>query len=113
MDKTERTRTEETEQTLAQAGREILQLARSELYLRMRFMDVALGSFVFLPDGQTVPAGTDGMPFIMRRSAWAGCSGETGTGSTGCVCTWYCTASSGICFPGREEKRDSGTWPAT
>ena len=61
MDKTERTRTEETEQTLAQAGREILQLARSELYLRMRFMDVALGSFVFLPDGQTVLAGTDGM----------------------------------------------------
>lgn len=41
-------------------GREILVLARNTLYLKMRFLDVALSSFVFSADTVTDPAGTDG-----------------------------------------------------
>lgn len=41
-------------------GREILVLARNALYLKMRFLDVALSSFVFAADTAADPAGTDG-----------------------------------------------------
>lgn len=41
-------------------GREILVLARNELYLKMRFLDVALSSFYFAADPAADPAGTDG-----------------------------------------------------
>lgn len=40
--------------------REILVNARNELYLRMRFMDVALSSFVFVADESMYRMGTDG-----------------------------------------------------
>ena len=33
-------------------GMEILRVARNELYLNMRFLDVALSSLQFVPDGQ-------------------------------------------------------------
>lgn len=43
--------------------REILQNARNELYLGMRFMDVALSSLAFLPDSRTSVWGCDGSIF--------------------------------------------------
>ena len=42
---------------------EILRNARSELYLGMRFMDVALSSVQFLPDSATATIGCDGSVF--------------------------------------------------
>ena len=42
-------------------GMEILRVARNELYLNMRFLDVALSSLQFVPDGQIRPIGTDGV----------------------------------------------------
>ena len=35
-------------------GMEILRVARNELYLNMRFLDVALSSLQFVPDGRSV-----------------------------------------------------------
>ena len=43
--------------------REILTNARNELYLSMRFFDVALSSLEFLPDGKTKSWGCDGKIF--------------------------------------------------
>ena len=41
-------------------GKDILVGARNELYLNMRFLDVALSSLALIPDGQIRGTGTDG-----------------------------------------------------
>ena len=53
---------QEKKETLSfvQIGMEILRVARNELYLNMRFLDVALSSLRFVPDGQIRGLGTDG-----------------------------------------------------
>lgn len=50
-------------ETLAEIGRDILVFTRNALYLQMRFLDVALSSFVYTMDLDAKPAGTDG--FVM------------------------------------------------
>ena len=42
-------------------GKEILELSRTELYLNLRFLDVALSSLAFVPDEKILGAGTDGL----------------------------------------------------
>ena len=42
-------------------GRKILAAARNELYLKMRFMDVALSSLIFVLDEGACGMGTDGL----------------------------------------------------
>lgn len=49
------------EEKLAQVGVRILGGARNELYVHMRFMDVALSSFQYVMDVRVEPAGTDGL----------------------------------------------------
>ena len=49
------------EAKLNQVSRRILASARGELYLRMRFLDVALSSLLFVPDIGTDGMGTDGL----------------------------------------------------
>ena len=53
---------QEKEETLSfvQIGMEILRVARNELYLNMRFLDVALSSFSYQMDGSIHGFGTDG-----------------------------------------------------
>lgn len=46
---------------LEEIGIAILQAARSELYMGMRFLDVALASFYYQMDGSTASFGTDGL----------------------------------------------------
>ncbi len=46
--------------------KEILQNARNELYLGLRFMDVALSALAFLPDGRTASWGCDGSIFYFQ-----------------------------------------------
>lgn len=43
-----------------EAGKDILMLSRKELYMKMRFLDVALSSFEFVPDEEIDLAGTEG-----------------------------------------------------
>ena len=51
---------EQAVERLAQIGREILGICRDELYFSMRFLDVALSSFVYTMDPEVSPFGTDG-----------------------------------------------------
>ena len=51
---------EQAAKRLEQIGREILSLCRDELYFSMRFLDVALSSFVYVMDAGVSPFGTDG-----------------------------------------------------
>ena len=50
----------EAAEKLQQIGSSILGAARDELYLGMRFLDVALSSFVYQMDPSVSPFGTDG-----------------------------------------------------
>ena len=50
----------EAAEKLQQIGSSILGVARDELYLGMRFLDVALSSFVYQMDPSVSPFGTDG-----------------------------------------------------
>ena len=52
-------------------GMEILRTARNELYLNMRFLDVALSSLRFVPDGQIRTLGTDGGNLYFQPDALA------------------------------------------
>ena len=45
---------QEAAQRLQDIGSSILRAARDELYLGMRFLDVALSSFIYQMDGQSV-----------------------------------------------------------
>lgn len=49
-----------TAEKLDMVGRQILMLSRNELYLKMRFLDVALSSFLFVMDESVQTIGTDG-----------------------------------------------------
>ncbi len=59
---------EEKEQGIAYAeiGADILRNARNELYLNMRFLDVALSSLALVPDGQIAGTATDGAALYFR-----------------------------------------------
>lgn len=48
---------------------DILKNARNELYLNMRFLDVALSSLVFMPDQQIQVSGTDGRYLFFQPDA--------------------------------------------
>ena len=48
---------------------DILRNARNELYLNMRFLDVALSSLAFVPDGQIAVTGTDGSTLFFQPDA--------------------------------------------
>ncbi len=59
------------ELAFAEVAQDILRDAQNELYLNMRFLDVALSSLTLLPDGQIRPAGTDGAVFYFRPDSLA------------------------------------------
>ena len=46
---------------LNMVSQKILKVARNELYLKMRFMDVALSSLVYVMDEGSEGMGTDGL----------------------------------------------------
>ena len=56
-------RQEERDQQLIELCGQILSNARNELYLHMRFLDVALSSLRFTPDFGVNPAATEGIGF--------------------------------------------------
>ena len=59
-DEIEERTSEQAARRLQQIGREILGICRDELYFSMRFLDVALSSFVYTMDAGVSPFGTDG-----------------------------------------------------
>lgn len=66
-----RTEEEAMSVMLEDIGRQILTVTRSELYLSMRFLDVALSSFQFVMDPQMETIGTDGLA-IYYEPSWLG-----------------------------------------
>lgn len=62
---------EERVQTLdfIEIAEDILRNSRNELYLNMRFLDVALSSLAFLPDQQVRTTGTDGLTLYFQPDA--------------------------------------------
>ena len=75
---------------LAAIGVEIIRNARNELYLSMRFLDVALNGLFPVADNSIKGIGTDGTLLSFE---------------TGCICGWY---------HGREKsgRRNTGIWHA-
>ena len=63
---------------LENISRKILVMARNELYMKMRFLDVALSSAcrLYRIRGRTAWERTD-CTCIMIRSIWGDCSGKT------------------------------------
>ena len=62
----------EAAEKLQQIGSSILGAARDELYLGMRFLDVALSSFVYQMDSSVSPFGTDGAVIYFHPSHLGG-----------------------------------------
>ena len=62
---------QERELELADIGKEILANSRNELYLNMRFLDVALSTLIFAPEPQMMLAGTDGQFLYFEPRALA------------------------------------------
>lgn len=60
MEYREEKKRDEAAEALERIGCDILRLCRDELYVSMRFLDVALSSFRYQMDGQVSPFGTDG-----------------------------------------------------
>lgn len=66
MEKSPIYKEEELQLKKEKLGREIIFQARNELYLHMRFLDLALGSLPVQPGSEAVPAGTDGGILFFR-----------------------------------------------
>lgn len=62
---------QERELELIDICKDMLANARNELYLNMRFLDVALSGLVFAPDNGVIPAGTDGTIFYFHGDSLA------------------------------------------
>ncbi|MBC5689391.1 metallopeptidase [Mediterraneibacter sp. NSJ-55] len=63
---------EEAQRRLQEIGCQILRASRDELYLGMRFMDVALSSFLYCMDSGVSPFGTDGNTIYFHPSQLGG-----------------------------------------
>ncbi|HBA63535.1 MAG TPA: metallopeptidase [Lachnospiraceae bacterium] len=68
----EERRGQRIEERLEALGRQILCAARNELYVRMRFLDVALSSFHYEMDVSMHPAGTDGLSIFYNPQELGG-----------------------------------------
>ena len=59
---------ENINERLSELGTKILATTRNELYIHMRFLDVALSSFAYVIDPSVNGVGTDGMCILSSRS---------------------------------------------
>lgn len=64
--------TEENRERMEAVGRQILKMAGNELYVRMRFLDVALSGFAFEMDESIETAGTDGLTIFYHPGMLGG-----------------------------------------
>ena len=66
------------EQGLEEIGHKILVLTRNELYMKMRFMDVALSAFYYVQDFSVDLLATDGETMYFNGRCWEVSTGRTG-----------------------------------
>ena len=86
---------QEAAQRLQDIGSSILRAARDELYLGMRFLDVALSSFIYQMDGSVSPFGTDGAVMYFHPAQLGGLYKENRILVNRGYLIWYFTAFSG------------------
>ena len=77
-------------------GKEILRTARNELYLKMRYLDVALSSLRFQMDGEIGSIGTDGQGLYFHPGWLGGAYREDRKNVNRAISTSSCTVCSGI-----------------
>lgn len=66
------------QERMESVSRKILITARNELYMKMRFLDVALSCMPFIPDTGADGMGTGGtVPLLWSAVSWGDCSGKT------------------------------------
>ena len=63
---------ENINERLSELGTKILATTRNELYIHMRFLDVALSSFAYVIDPSVNGVGTDGMCMFYHPGALGG-----------------------------------------
>ena len=97
---------------LAGVCTEILGNARNELYLSMRFLDVALSSLYFAPDPSVRGLGTDGTTLFFQMESLAAMYKKNRilVNRTSTECSTVCSA---ICGTGKSGTGSIGTWPVT
>lgn len=82
--------------SLSAVGEKILRVSRNVLYLKMRFLDVALGSLMFVRIREQRALEVTDFFYTTDQTICAGCTGKIQCWSTVCICTRFCTGSSGI-----------------
>ena len=99
------------QERMESVSRKILITARNELYMKMRFLDVALSCMSFIPDTGADGMGTDGLYLYYDPHIWGDCSGRPRYGEPDLSAS-VLMVSSGICSGEREEKSGFIIWPA-
>ena len=69
---------------LNQVGQQILRISRNELYLKMRYLDVALSSYYFVMDDGIETIGTDGLAIYFQPQYIGGLFREDRVGMNRC-----------------------------
>ncbi|MEI3522587.1 MAG: hypothetical protein V8Q40_16965 [Anaerosacchariphilus sp.] len=91
----------------------ILNQSRNELYLKLRYLDLALGNLALAP-GTVSPAGTDGGALYYFPDGLLSLYEQRGgRPAPGSICMEFFIACSVILLIGKGGMRDFGIWPAT
>ena len=83
---------ENINESLSRLGRRILEMARNELYIHMRFLDVALSSFLYEPDPSIRCVATDGIHMFYHPVMLERYFRKTESGLTEAIFIWCCIA---------------------
>ena len=98
------------EQGLEEIGHKILVLTRNELYMKMRFMDVALSAFYYVQDFSVDLLATDGETMYFNGQMLGGEYRQNRIEVTAPIYIWFCTAFSDMYFAEMDGKSLYGTW---
>ena len=100
------------QERMESVSRKILITARNELYMKMRFLDVALSCMPFIPDTGADGMGTDGLYLYYDPQYLGGLFREDRVMVNRIYLHLVLMVSSGICSGEREEKSGFIIWPA-
>ena len=101
------------QERMESVSRKILITARNELYMKMRFLDVALSCMPFIPDTGADGMGTDGLYLYYDPQYLGGLFREDRVMVNRIYLHLVLHGIFGICSGEREEKREFIIWPVT
>ena len=103
----------ENKERLTRIGNAILSASRNELYLSMRFFDLALSGLGYQMNLNTATIATDGVNILYNPTYLQRQYVDDMIQLNPPTCTWCSTASSATPSTGATETLPCGTWPAT